>query len=261
MREILEAVILSLVQGLTEFIPVSSEAHLIIVDDVLGFTVGGLAFDVLLHLGTLLALLWYFRRDLLSFAKSVFEASSSSRMVLYLFIATLPAAVAGYFAYDLIQAGLRSLWLIALMLVLVSAVMFVADKRTGARDLQDMRAKDALWIGLAQALALIPGTSRSGATIVAGSLLGFNNAEAARFSFYMAIPILLGASARVLFEPGVLEQMALQWPAYVLGVGAAFVSGYVVIAWLLRYLSRHKLAVFAWYRLALAVILIGILLF
>lgn len=259
MQESILAVIIGLIQGLTEFIPVSSAAHLIILEQVLGFGQGGLAFDVMLHLGTLLALMVYFRRDLWGFARALFWGGEKWRLLWYVVVATVPAAVIGFFAYDIVSGMLRSLWVIVVMLLLLAAVMFMADRRRGRRELSSITLTDAAIIGFAQALALIPGTSRSGSTIVAGSLLGFNNAEAARFSFYMAIPVLLGANLRVMGEPGVIEAALLQWQMYAIGFTAAFLAGYAVIALLLRYLSTHRLALFAWYRIVLALILVVIL--
>ncbi len=259
MYETIQALILGVIQGVTEFIPVSSAAHLIIAEKLLQFGISGLAFDVMLHFGTLLALLVYFRRDLWEFARSITKGGRSWWLLWYVLVATVPAAVIGFFAYDLVAVVFRSLWIVVVMLVLVALVMFIADRQRGSRELSSVKLKDAVIIGFAQALALIPGTSRSGSTIVAGSLLGFNNAEAARFSFYMAIPILLGANLRVLGEPGVAESALSQWHVYAAGLAVAFVSGYAVIAFLLRYLSTHKLILFAWYRIVLALILIVIL--
>lgn len=256
---LLFAIILGLVQGLTEFIPVSSAAHLIVFDELFGLAIGSLAFDVFLHLGTLMALLIYFRRDLIAFIKAILDESVSARLPIHILIATLPAVVIGFFAYNLVATAFRSLWVVVIMLLLLALVMFVADKRQGKRDLSQMTLNDALIIGSAQALALIPGTSRSGATIVAGSLLKFNNGEAARFSFYMAIPVLLGANVRVLAEPGVMNQALTQWPLYLVGLTVSFLSGYLMIAWLLKFLSTHKLAVFAWYRIALALVIAVVL--
>lgn len=255
MYEAIQSLILGFIQGVTEFIPVSSAAHLIIAEKLFRFGVSGLAFDVMLHLGTLLALLVYFRRDLEDFARSIITSGRSWWLLWYVLVATVPAAVIGFFAYDIVAVAFRSLWIIVVMLLLLAAVMFYADRCRGSRELSSLRLKDAVIIGFAQALALIPGTSRSGSTIVAGALLGFNNAEAARFSFYMAIPILLGANLRVLGEPGVAEAALGQWQVYTLGLTVAFVSGYAVIAFLLRYLSTHKLALFAWYRIVLALVL------
>lgn len=261
MQYILDAIFLGLIQGLTEFIPVSSSGHLIILEQLLGSNFGGLSYDVVVHLGTLLALLIYFRKDLWQFARVAVSPTTERKLLGYLIIATVPAVVTGFFWQDVIETTLRSLWVVVVMMVALALVMFIADRRPGSRELSSMNLKDAVLIGASQALALIPGTSRSGATIVAGSLLGYNNAESARFSFYLAIPILLGANLRVFSGEGVAAEFIGQWPAYVVGFVVAALSGYLVIAVLLKYLSTHKLAVFAWYRIGLAAILAITLIF
>ncbi|MEX0749106.1 MAG: undecaprenyl-diphosphate phosphatase [Candidatus Saccharimonadales bacterium] len=259
MIELLQAVLLGLLQGLTEFIPVSSSAHLIIAEEGVDANFGGLAYDVVLHLGTLTALLIYFRAELITLGRAVFHPGASRKLLGYLVIATLPAAIVGFFASDLIESALRSLWVIVVMLVVGALVMFLVDRRRGSRELGELRLRDAVIIGFSQALALIPGTSRAGATLVAGSWLGFNNAEAARFSFLMAVPILLGANLRVLSSSDVLSELSAELPYYILGFLVAAASAYFVIRFLLDYLSTHKLAVFAWYRLILAGALVLIL--
>ncbi len=259
MNELIQAIILGIVQGITEFIPVSSSAHLIIAEYYMdsGFT--SLAYDVILHLGTLLSLLVYFRNEILRFIKSLLRGGRDSKLLVLLVVATIPAVLAGYFFQDVVETALRSLWVIVVMLVLVAILMFVADRRSGVRKVKDLTTKDALIIGIAQVLALIPGTSRAGSTIVAGSLLGMNNAESARFSFYMAIPVLSGANVRVLGDSAVRADMANDFVYFAVGFVIAFVIAYFVIRFLLSYLSTHKLAVFAWYRIVLAAVLTVIL--
>ncbi|MEX0934334.1 MAG: undecaprenyl-diphosphatase UppP [Candidatus Saccharimonadales bacterium] len=260
MHEYLQALILALVQGLSEFIPVSSSGHLIIFEEILGSSFGGIVFDVVLHFGTLLSLLVYFRKDLLRFIASAYDPNSKDRrLAINLVIATIPAAIAGFFLFDITEKLMRSLWLVVFMLVFLSILMFVADRVKGSRDVDDITTKDALIIGFAQALSLIPGTSRAGSTIVAGSLLGLNNAESARFSFLMAIPILIGANVRVLSSEGSIAVVIEHLDSYILGLIVSFVVGYMVIKFLLSYLSNHSLAVFAWYRIILAVVIVGVL--
>lgn len=255
MLDIIRAVVLGIVQGLTEFIPVSSSAHLIIAESLFQAEFSSLIFDVVLHFGTLLALLVYYRQDILRFLRAAARPDPARRTLIYLLVATVPAVIAGFFLQDIVETTLRSLWVIVFMLVALAALMFVADRSGGDRKLEDMNLKDALIIGLSQALALVPGTSRSGSTIVAGSLLRFNNAVAAQFSFYLAIPVVFGANVRVAASEGMISAVAAEWQLYLIGSLVAAVSGYMVIGLLLRYLSKHSLALFAWYRIALAVLL------
>ncbi len=255
MLDIIQAILLGVIQGLTEFIPVSSSAHLIIGEYILSTNFTSLAYDVTLHLGTLLALLVYFRRDIARFVRNAFTPGEDQRTVLYIIAASIPAATAGFFLIELVETVFRSLWVIVIMLVLVALVMFVADRWHGTRTVGDMTLKESIIIGIAQAIALIPGTSRSGSTIVAGSLLGFNNAEAARFSFYMAIPIIAGANLRVLLSEGTVSAIQTEWALYLVGAGVAALVGVGIIEVLLRFLRTHSLAFFAWYRIVLALIL------
>ncbi len=259
MYEYLQAIILAIVQGVTEFIPVSSSAHLIVVEDFMSTVFGGVAFDVVLHLGTLLALLVYFRKDLSGLARSLKEESRNRRLLVNLIIASLPAAILGFFLFELAETLMRNLWLVVFMLVIVSVPMFLVDRRMGERSVHDLKTKDAWWIGLAQSLALIPGTSRSAATIVAGSWLGMSHVESARFSFLLAIPVLIGASVRVLLDQVSFQVIATHWDIYLVGLVVSFIAGLLVIKFLLSYLANHKLAVFAWYRIVLALILVVVL--
>lgn len=252
MNEILQAITLGLVQGFSEFIPVSSSAHLIIAEYYLNSDFTSLAYDVILHLGTLLSLLIYFRRDISRLVGSIRRRGQDRKLLIYIVIATIPAVVFGVFLQGIVETTLRSLWVVVALLVGVALLMFVADRKQGARDLSDLTLKDVIIIGFAQAAALVPGTSRAGSTIVAGSLLGFNNAESARFSFYMAIPILFGANVRILSDGDVRSDVASEPLLYTVGFTVAAVVAYFVIRFLLSYLSAHKLAVFAWYRIALA---------
>ncbi|MEX0668628.1 MAG: undecaprenyl-diphosphatase UppP [Candidatus Saccharimonadales bacterium] len=259
MHEYLQALILALVQGLSEFIPVSSSGHLIFFEEILGASFGGVIFDVVLHFGTLLSLLVYFRKDLVRFIGSIHKPGNDQKLAINLVIATLPAVVVGFFLFDIAEKLMRSLWLVVFMLVFLSILMFIADKINRNRNVDDITTRDALIIGFAQVLALIPGTSRAGSTIVAGSLLGLNNAESARFSFLMAIPILIGANVRVLFSEGSIAVVIKHLDIYILGLVVSFVVGYMVIKFLLNYLSSHGLAVFAWYRIVLAIAIASVL--
>jgi undecaprenyl-diphosphatase len=245
----LAALVLGIVQGATEFLPVSSSAHLALLHWITGWThspTSDLTFDVALHFGTLLAILIYFGRDWLDYLKR------RDKLVAYLLVACIPGALAGVALEDAAATVFRNPLSIAAMLALMGLAMGAAEwlgKRV--RDLPDMGWKPALTIGLAQALAIMPGVSRAGATISTGVLLGFTREAAARFSFLLATPLLLGATlwqCRHLLSGGLgLGAMPL-----LIGVLASGLTGLACIHFLLRFLRRHTLYPFVVYRLALA---------
>jgi undecaprenyl-diphosphatase len=244
--------LLGLVQGLTEFIPVSSTAHLRIVSALTGQHDTGAAYTAVIQLGTLIAVLAYFARDLVGLAVSMVRAPSSpdGRLPILIIIGTLPIVVLGLALKKHIETDLRSLYIIATALVVVGVVMAGIDqhaaKRAG-RALATITYSDAIIIGLAQTLALVPGVSRSGSTICMALLLGFTRSDAARFSFLLSIPAVAGAGileARTAFVE--LGRQAI--PALAVGIGVALVVGYASIAWFLRWLGTHQLVGFAVYR-------------
>ncbi len=257
-----QILVLALVQGLTEFLPVSSSAHLILIPKLLGWTDQGLAFDIALHLGTLVAVLLYFRQDLLRIVRAALtvrlgqamnpEAKIGWSMVL----ATIPVGLAGLSLKPFIETTLRAPWVIAYATIgfglLLGAADFWGAKR---RTATDFRWRDALWIGLWQALALIPGASRSGVTLSAGLLLGLTPQTAARFSFLLSIPVIALAAALSLiqwFKVGGL----LQGPDLLLGAGIAALSGYACIHYFLKLIARVGLWPFVLYRLCLGLALL-----
>lgn len=253
-----EALILGLVQGLTEFIPVSSSGHLVILHEWLGPSVGDLAFDAVLQLATALAVLIYFRRDIIRLIQSGVRlilgkeiASLDRNLVFALVLGTIPAVVLGVLLEDAMATTFRSVSLVATALLVGSVVMFIADYfQKGDREIT---ARSGFGIGLFQALALIPGISRSGATISGGLFAGLSRENATRFSFLLSFPIIAGSGAKKLFElssTGNLFSLALA-----LAFVASFVSGFFAIHYLLRYLRNHSLSVFIWYRVLLAVFL------
>lgn len=248
-----QAVLLGVVQGFTEFIPVSSSGHLILVEQWLG-GVGTQAFDLALHLGTLLALLVYFRRDWLG----LITGSQPPRLGWYIGLATLPAIVAGVALSGLAEDTFRSAQLVAVNLIWVGILMLVIDRKARQRELADIQPRDSLSIGAAQALALIPGVSRSGITITAGLGLGLSRTAATRFSFLISAPIIAVAVAKVLLEGESLRQMAAEPLLFIVGGAAAAVSGYAAIRFMINFLSRIGLAPFAYYRLALGAFLLAI---
>ncbi len=269
MDTVVQALIMGIVQGLTEFLPISSSGHLIIVPFLFGWTdpfITSLAFSVMLHIGTLAALLVFFRADwvrlvpagLATIRDRSFRGDPDRRLAWLLVAATIPAAVAGFLLSDLIETAFREIGLVALTLVVGAVIMWLAD-RWGARTkgVEDVTFPIAVGIGAAQALALVPGISRSGISISASRLAGLDREAAARFSFLMATPITAGAAIFELRklatgEAGVDVSLA----PLVVGMIAAFASGMIAIGFLLRYLRTRSLTVFVAYRLVLAAIVV-----
>ena len=261
----LQLIVLAIVQGLTEFLPISSSGHLVLVPAMFGWSDQGMAFDVAVHLGSLAAVLVYFRSDIVRLISGGVQVlggkvtTNESRMALAIGIGTIPAAIAGLMLADWIGANLRNPSVIVVTLSGYAVLMLLAD-RFGRRDRQfaEVSAKDALLIGLAQALALVPGTSRSGVTITAAMALGFNRVDAARFSFLLAVPVILLAAG---YELVVLmaADTVVAWDQ--LGAGAlisAFVA-YASIEFFMRFVNRVGLVPFAIYRFALAAVILYVL--
>jgi undecaprenyl-diphosphatase len=258
---VFQAVVLGLVQGLAEFLPISSSAHLALTPWVFGWSDPGLSFDVALHVGTLAAVLWYFRAEWVTLTRSGLAVirhrradTDETRRFVYLVAATIPAAIGGILLEDYAETTFRSPALMAVTLMVMGVVLWAAD-RFAPRDrpLRSMRLRDAVLIGLAQVLALVPGVSRSGSTITAGRALKLTRESAAVFSFLLSMPITLAA---VMFKlPDAVREADSIVPLAV-GVVAAAVSAWVAIAVLLRYVARRSYGVFAVYR-----VLFGALIF
>jgi undecaprenyl-diphosphatase len=250
----LQAIALGLIQGLSEFLPISSSAHLTLVPWLLGWEDPGLAFDVALHFGTLLAVLWYFRMEWLALLKAAFGILTTGRIetpekrrVIYLIISTIPGAIGGLLLQSRAESAFRDPRLIAIALIVMGLLLWIVDKVIDQRRvLGEMRWIDSLLIGLSQVIALIPGVSRSGSTITAGRGLRFDREAAAEFSFLMSMPII--AAAVVLEGPKALHQSGLS-NELMSGVVASAVSGWLAISILMRYVSRHSYGVFALYRI------------
>lgn len=257
---IVQALILGLVQGLTEFIPVSSSGHLVLLHEVFGLTEGGLAFDVALHFGTLLALIVYFYKDILLLVNGLLGRNDYKRLAWLLVAATIPAVIAGILLESAAESAFRSVRLVAVSLIVVALFMFIAEnvaKRYKNKPrLKETSGRQAMAVGLAQAAALVPGVSRSGATITTGLFVGMDRVAATRFSFLLGIPILAGAVAKVLTGEAALEQIGAETDLFAVGIVSAFISGFFAIRFLLKYLAHHTLAVFAYYRIALGVLAI-----
>jgi len=264
-----QAVIMGIVQGLTEFLPISSSGHLIVVPFLFGWTdpfITSLAFSVMLHIGTLAALLVYFRRDWVRLIPAGFAAirdrsfrgDPDRRLAWLLVAATIPAAIAGYLLNDLIETVFRDVGLVALTLVVGAGILWLADRWGGrTKGVDDVTFPVAVTIGAAQALALVPGISRSGISISAARFAGLDREAAARFSFLMATPITAGAA---IFEIRKLASgetgVDLSVGPLIVGMLTAFVSGMIAIGFLLRYLRTRSLTIFVIYRLGLAAVVV-----
>jgi undecaprenyl-diphosphatase len=257
------AALLGLIQGLTEYIPVSSTAHLRVASALAGQQDAGAAYTAVIQLGTLMAVLAYFAKDLVALPTAMLRAPASpdGRLPWLIAAGTVPIVIAGLVLKKQIEGDLRSLYVIATALIVVGLAMAVIDRHAAGREgrgLAMITYGDAILIGLAQTLALVPGVSRSGATICMALLLGFTRSDAARFSFLLSIPAVGGAAlleARKAFAE--LGSEAI--PALAVGTGMAAVVGYASIAWFLRWLGSHQLMSFAIYRVAAGLALLGAL--
>lgn len=272
MDTLIQALIMGIVQGLTEFLPVSSSAHLLLVPHLFGWDdvfINSLAFSVMLHIGTLAALLIYFAQDWIrlvpagisAVVERSFDGNEDRRLAWLLVAATIPAAVVGFLLEDVIATAFRDVVLVAAMLVVGGGILWLAD-RIGARtrEIEDITFPVAVALGAAQAIALVPGISRSGISIAAGRLVGLDRPAAARFSFLMATPITAGAAlfeVRKLIggEAGVDASIG----PLIVGVTASFISGIIAIRVLLGFVRTHSLDVFVVYRVALAVVVAALL--
>jgi undecaprenyl-diphosphatase len=255
------SVVLGVVEGLTEFLPVSSTGHLTITEGLLGLRVDDPAvtsFTAVIQLGAIVATFIYFWRDIVRLATAWFRGlrdpgsrtERDYREAWYVIIGSLPLGVVGFLARDLVTGPLRSLWVVAGGLFVWSGVMWLAESRATQRKAErDLTAVDVLVVGIVQCLSLVPGVSRSGATISAGLLRGVDRVAATRLSFFLAIPALTAAG---LFELKDVDTTVVGWGQMATGVVVAFVVAYASIAWLLRLVARHPITVFVWYRVALA---------
>ncbi|BFM11504.1 undecaprenyl-diphosphate phosphatase [Simiduia litorea] len=254
--DLLQVLWLSLIQGFTEFLPISSSAHLILPSQLLGWEDQGLAFDVAVHFGTLLAVVAYFRKDLTLLLTGWFGSltgagrNHESDLVWLIGFATVPAGLAGLLGSDFIEAHLRSAWVIAWATIGFGILLGIADKYgQGEKTLLNMTFKLAIVIGLAQALALIPGTSRSGITMTAALLLGFSRVESARFSFLLSIPIIALSAAYLSFK--LIGETGVDWAHMGLGFILSCLSAYACIFFFMQLISRMGMMPFVVYRLLL----------
>lgn len=261
----LQVVVLAIVQGLTEFLPISSSGHLVLVPSFFGWTDQGLAFDVAVHFGSLLAVCAYFRRDILALLAGTARLATfnldtpGSKLALGIALGTIPAAVAGLLAAGWIEANLRSPSVIVFTLAGYAVLMIIADRiGKSERNITDVSLRDAFLVGCAQALALIPGTSRSGVTITAGRFLGFARQDAARFSFLLSVPVIFLASMYETLKL-VLSDELVPWGQLGTGVAVSAVVAYLSIEFFMRFVQRIGLLPFAVYRLLLAAVILYVL--
>lgn len=267
--DILQAIVRGTVQGITEFLPISSSAHLILIPWFLGWEDLGLAFDTALHFGTLISLIWFFRKEWKAFAMSALNLlrhrvvrNHDDRMTLYILVATIPGGVAGLLAGDFIEAELRSPLIPGITLIALALVLLIAE-RVSARekDFDRIGWRDAVVIGLAQALALVPGVSRSGVTITAALFVGIRREPAARFSFLLSTPIIAGAAGKktldILAQGADSNQLAM----IAVGVVTSAIVGYMAIRFMLRYLATNTTYAFIWYRVGLGIVVLLAFLF
>lgn len=262
---LIQPAILGIIQGIGEFLPISSSGHLILVPWIFGWKESGLSFDVALHIGTLIAVILYFWRDWINIFSSFFDEifkrnkkedgddnKKRMNMLWILVIATIPGVLSGLFLEDIIETMLRHPLIVAFNLFFWGLVLYILDiKSKKEKDIKEIGLKEGIIIGLSQALAVIPGTSRSGITISAGLLCGLNRRSAARFSFLMMTPIVLGASIMQLDE--FISGFGIDM---VVGVLFSFLSGYLAVKYLMQLIEKVSYKVFFWYRLLIAALIV-----
>jgi undecaprenyl-diphosphatase len=278
--EYVAAAILGIVQGLTEFLPVSSSAHLILVPWLLGWTPEGLVFDVAVHIGTSVAVLVYFWRDWVELAQEMLRGlarrdlfgNSKRRLAWFLIAGTLPAMVAGLALEDYIESHLRSPLITVGTLTVFGLLLYYAERKgTQTRGLEDLNWGDSFWIGMSQAVALIPGVSRSGITITAAMLRDVDRPSAARYSFLLSTPIIVGAVILEAWKliktslypvatslPASAPAPALKWGVMAVGIASAAITGFLGIRFLLRYLQSNSVLPFVIYRMILAAVVLAV---
>ena len=259
MIDLLKAIFLGILQGLTEFLPISSSAHLRIFPELFGWGDPGAAFTAVIQIGTELAVLIYFRKDiwrigrmwLRSLFKPEFRGHIDARMGWFIIIGSLPIVVLGIALKDVIENDFRSLWIIGTTLIVLGIVLGIADRiSANNKVIRDLTLRDAIFMGLAQAAALVPGVSRSGATISMGRFLGYEREAATRYAFLLAIPAVIGAGLFELKDIGG-EANSYGWGPTIVATVVSFIVGYAAIAWLLRYVSTKSYTPFVLYRVVL----------
>ncbi len=258
----LQVLFLSLLQGLTEFLPISSSGHLVLLPKFVGWPDQGLAFDVAVHLGSLIAVLWYFRADLTRMVRDLLAiprgqgVSPDARLGLLVIVATVPVAVAGLVLGDFLEGNLRSAAVIAGTTAGFGILLWLADLWSRRhRRIESFGIGDALVVGCAQILALVPGTSRSGITMTAALAVGFDRESAARFSFLLAIPVILLAASYQTLKL-ITDPAPTDWPQLAVAVAASALAAYLCIGWFLRFVAKAGMLVFALYRVLLGIVIV-----
>lgn len=264
--DILEILILGFVQGIAEFLPISSSAHLIIFRDIFGIGSGmsanmDLTFDIALHFGTLLAIGVFFFKDFIKMIQKGFTKGvkdDDGKILWYLVAATIPAAIVGVLFEEAIENVVRSNYVvIAIALAVMGIIIYLADKFSKeTKTIKKMTLKDAILVGCSQVFALIPGFSRSGTTIAAGRVLGLDRESAAKFSFFLSAPVVLGAVCLQLIKGTAFSVIAANLGTFILGILVSFVIGLLCIKYLLKYLQKHNFKIFMIYRVVLAAVVL-----
>jgi undecaprenyl-diphosphatase len=256
---LLKALLLGIVEGLTEFLPISSTGHLILAGDLLGFNdEKGKVFEIAIQTGAMLSVVWEYRARFAGVAAGLLSQRAAQRFALNVAVAFVPAAVLGLLLGNYIKAALFKPVPVAIAFIVGALVILWAERREHrmrVESVDEMTWTDALKVGIAQAFALIPGTSRSGATIIGGLLFGLSRRAATEFSFFLAVPTLVAAGAYDLYKNRALLDVH-DTGVFAVGLIAAFVSAFLCIRWLLRFIARHDFTVFAWYRIAFGVIVL-----
>ena len=258
---LLKAAVMGVVEGLTEFLPISSTGHLILAGALLGFDDDkAKVFDIAIQTGAILAVIIVYWQKISSTVRALPHSADAQRFALNVFIAFVPAVILGLLFGKAIKANLFTPEVVATTFIIGGFIILWAERRQAAAvrigEVEDMRWQDALKVGLVQCLAMIPGTSRSGATIIGGMLLGMSRKAATDFSFYLAIPTLIGAGAYSLYKDRALLSMA-DAPMFAVGLLFSFLSALVCVRWLLKFISTNSFEVFAWYRIVFGLVVLG----
>ena len=256
-----KAAAMGVVEGLTEFLPISSTGHLILAGALLGFDDDkAKVFDIAIQTGAIFAVILVYWEKIHATAKAFRYQAEAQRFVLNVFIGFLPAVVLGLLFGKLIKAHLFTPWVVATTFIVGGFIILWAERRPPSsvriRAVEDMRGRDALMVGLVQCLAMIPGTSRSGATIIGGMLLGLSRKAATDFSFFLAIPTLIGAGVYSLYKERALLSVD-DIPMFATGLVVSFVSAWICVRWLLKYIASHSFEIFAWYRIAFGIVVLA----
>ena len=256
-----KAAVMGVVEGLTEFLPISSTGHLILAGALLGFDDDkAKVFDIAIQTGAIFAVILVYWEKISATVKALRYQLEAQRFVLNVFIGFLPAVILGLLFGKLIKAHLFTPWVVATTFIVGGFIILWAERRPPAsvriRAVEDMRGRDALMVGLVQCLAMVPGTSRSGATIIGGMLLGLSRKAATDFSFFLAIPTLIGAGVYSLYKERALLSVE-DIPLFATGLVVSFISAWICVRWLLKYIASHSFEIFAWYRIAFGLVVLG----